>query len=137
MTRQRHIPKYGHHKATGRARVTLNGREIYLGKWGTPESRQRYERVIAEWLANGRTLSAAPTTCVSVAELALAYWTHAQAYCRKPDGTPTSQVDIVQQTLRPLRELYGSDPVTTVGPMALQAIRQRLTLPPETSPCRM
>ncbi len=48
------IPKYRHHGATGRAVVTLSGREIYLGKFSTPESREKYDRLVAEWLAAGR-----------------------------------------------------------------------------------
>jgi len=42
--------------ATGRAYVRLNGRMLYLGRWGTPTSRAEYDRLIAEWLAHGRRL---------------------------------------------------------------------------------
>ena len=52
------IPKYRLHKPTGLAVVRLNGRDIYLGKHATNESRQRYQQVIAEWLANNRQLIA-------------------------------------------------------------------------------
>ncbi|MCA9175891.1 MAG: hypothetical protein KDB14_15505 [Planctomycetales bacterium] len=46
------IPSYRLHKPTGRGVVRLNGRDIYLGEHGTPESKERYRQVIAEWLAN-------------------------------------------------------------------------------------
>ena len=41
-------PKYRHHKASGQAVVTLNGRDRYLGKWRSKESRVAYERIIGE-----------------------------------------------------------------------------------------
>ena len=44
------LPKYRHHKASGRAVVTLNGDEIYLGPYGSSISRQQYDRLIGEWL---------------------------------------------------------------------------------------
>jgi len=42
------IPKYRLHKATGLAVVTLNGADHYLGRHGTAESREQYDRLIAE-----------------------------------------------------------------------------------------
>ena len=33
------VPSYRRHRPTGQAVVTLNGRDIYLGKWGGKESR--------------------------------------------------------------------------------------------------
>jgi hypothetical protein len=50
------VPSYRHHRPSGLAVVTLNGRDRYLGIWNTEASRQEYERLIGEWLANGRRL---------------------------------------------------------------------------------
>ena len=47
-------PKYCLHRATGRAVVTLDGHDIYLGEHGFKASRREYDRLIGEWLANGR-----------------------------------------------------------------------------------
>jgi len=47
------VPKYLRHKDKY-ARVILNGREIHLGLYGSPESKANYERVISEWLQTGR-----------------------------------------------------------------------------------
>ena len=55
-------PSYREHKPSGQAVVTLGGRDVYLGKHGTPESRAEYDRVIAEWLANGRQIPASRGT---------------------------------------------------------------------------
>ena len=32
--RPRNIPSYGRHKASGQAVVCINGRDVYLGKYG-------------------------------------------------------------------------------------------------------
>ena len=50
-------PSYRLHKPSGQAVVTLNGKDFYLGKHGTPESRAEYDRFLAEWLAAGRQLT--------------------------------------------------------------------------------
>jgi hypothetical protein len=48
------IPAYTLHKAPSQAIVRLSGHDHYLGPHGTPESRQKYDRLLAEWLAQGR-----------------------------------------------------------------------------------
>jgi len=45
------IPKLRHHKASGRAYVVLNTRAFWLGKSGTEEAEQNYNKTIAEWLS--------------------------------------------------------------------------------------
>ena len=37
------VPSYRHHKPTGQAVVTLNGHDVYLGKWETKDSRAEYD----------------------------------------------------------------------------------------------
>jgi hypothetical protein len=36
------------HKASGQTLVQIKGRPLYLGKHGSPQSQQRYRRLIAE-----------------------------------------------------------------------------------------
>lgn len=68
------VPSYRHHRASGQAVVTLSGRDIYLGPYGTQLSRDAYDRVIGEWLAAGRTVQrTAEDAPITVADLALAY----------------------------------------------------------------
>jgi hypothetical protein len=41
-------------KGSGQAVVTLDGRDFYLGPSGSVASRAEYDRLIGEWMANGR-----------------------------------------------------------------------------------
>ena len=118
------VPSYRRHKPSGQAVVTLNGTDVYLGKWGTKASHAEYERLICEWLAGGRRLPSSESS-VTVAELALAYWRFAKTYYRK-DGRPTDQVDRVKTALRHLRSNHAPLPVDKFGPLALKAIQERL-----------
>ena len=72
------VPSYPRHKPSGQAVVTLNGHDIYLGKWNTKASRAEYDRLITEWLAAGRCLPKAQGD-LTVAELALHYWRFAKS----------------------------------------------------------
>jgi hypothetical protein len=49
-------PSYRLHKPTNQAVVTLNGRDFYLDRYGSPKSRAKYVRAIVEWITNGRRL---------------------------------------------------------------------------------
>jgi hypothetical protein len=52
MSRMKSTPKkppsYRLHKPSGRAVVTLSGKEHYLGKYGSTESHEAYRRLLAE-----------------------------------------------------------------------------------------
>ena len=89
-------PSYRHHKPSGQAVVTLDGRDIYLGRYGTPQSRAEFDRLLAEWLSNGRRLPA-PTSAngsdLSVNELAVAYLAFADGYYTKR-GKPTTEPEM-------------------------------------------
>src|SRR5262245_26896278 len=100
------VPSYRRHKQSGQAIVTLSGKDILLGKYGTRESRDKYNRVTSEWLAAGRHLRADPAA-VTVAELVNAYRKHAGLYYRRADGTPTNEAARVVRELKPLVKLYG------------------------------
>jgi len=48
------IPTYRKHRRSGQAVVHLNGKDHYLGRYGTAASKAEYDRLIGEWLAAGR-----------------------------------------------------------------------------------
>lgn len=63
---------------------------------------------------------------MTVSELILAFWEHAQSYYRHPDGTPTREADNFRDALRPLRRLYGHTQAVEFGPLALRAVRDEM-----------
>ena len=116
------IPTYRQQKGKpfSRAFVELDGCRIYLGRWETPESREKYHRTIAEWMANGRHLKSEPDE-VTVNEIAGAFWEHAHGNYRRAGGTPiTESLDGYKRALAPLRRLYGTVSAVKFGPMALR-----------------
>lgn len=121
-------PKYRKHKASGQAIVTLNGKMLYLGPWKSKASKLEYDRVIAEWLAAGRNLptSARENEGLTVSELVLRFWEHAQTYYRHADGTPTSEVAVYKAALCPLRKLYGHTVADEFGPLSLRAVAEEM-----------
>jgi len=129
MAKRPRIPKYSLHKASGRARVILNGRHIFLGKYGSDESMERYNRLVAELVtspaAQALRTTAPPGCAITITELCAAYLRHAEGWYVK-DGKPTSKLPQVKRYLRTLRDLYGSTAVDQFGPLALQVIQQHL-----------
>src|SRR6516164_5374089 len=104
-TRPDFHPRYRKHKATGQAVVTLNGKDHYLGRYGTAASKAEYDRLIAEWLACGRQLPNAGHG-LTVNEVILAYVRYAAGYY-SAEGE-TSEVARIKDAVRPLKELFGS-----------------------------
>ncbi|MGC3967713.1 MAG: site-specific integrase [Pirellulales bacterium] len=118
------LPKLCFHKATGRFYVTLSDREIYLGTHRKTAAVE-CDRVVGEWLANGRRLpsgSGGPTD-LSITELLDAFRAHAEAYYRLPSGDPTSELEWIASSVRPLRRLYGKTQAREFGPLALEVVR--------------
>lgn len=119
-------PSYRLHKPTGRAVVTLAGRDVYLGKYGSEASRLEYDRLVAEWLVGGRGRRPAPGDGTTVAEVILAYMKFAETYYRDPEGGPSREVDNVREAMRPLKRLYGHTEAAAFGPLAFKAVRETL-----------
>ena len=87
-------------KSADRAFVDLSGKRIYLGRYGTQESRDRYDLAIAEWIARGRreavppTAPAAPEAGPTVSTIVAAFWNHCQSYYVDPDGKTVGFDDV-------------------------------------------
>jgi hypothetical protein len=115
------VPKYRKHRKSGQAFVELSAKRNYLGPHGTKASKREYDRLIAEWLASGRsTTYGQPAETITVAELIRDFLTHAAKYYGKSTrGTYANLVIAV----RPLKELYGRTPVACfakTGPVAMK-----------------
>src|SRR5437763_15628910 len=85
------VPKHRIHKPSGRGVVTLSGKDRYTGEAGTKASRAEYDRLIAEWLANGRQL--ADANDLTVLELVAAYWTWAETYYHRPEKGSSGELE--------------------------------------------
>src|SRR5262245_58018618 len=97
----RNLPSYRLHKPSGKAVVTINQRDHYLGDFGTPESRAEYDRIIAEYLASRLTRPAISPTVkggsdgsgdLTINELLLAFWRHAERHYRTASGAPSKEL---------------------------------------------
>jgi len=118
------------HKASGRARVRVNGVDHYCGPCSfdasgrpvfPPESLRAYDRVIVEWTrTRGRMRPAAGPT---VAELLVAFMGHAEDYYVK-NGEYTSEVYTFRQVARVLRQEYAELPAVDLGPVELANLRE-------------
>ena len=121
------VPKYSKHKATGQAYVTVDKRRHYLGKYGTPESEERYRRFVQQYTSapvNPRATTKAPGAEFEVIELCGAYWLHAEKYY----GSSPESLDRVKAAIRVLKLTHASTPIREFGPLALQAIQHDLAV---------
>jgi hypothetical protein len=127
-TLSRGVPRYRKHRASGQAVVTLSGQDFYLGPLGTKTSHREYDRVVAEWLARGRTPQLAdvgPIAPISLVEVMAAYKRHAQNYYRR-HGCVTNEYTAIRRVMLVAQELYGREPAEKFGPLHLQAVQQAM-----------
>lgn len=113
------------HKATGQAYVYVGGKRQYLGRHGKPQTLQKYHQLVAEIIASGGQVPVEKSS-LRVKELVARFWVWAEGYYLKADRTPTQELDNFRQALRPLKELYADTPVSSFGPRALMAVRQKM-----------
>ncbi len=108
--------------------ATKRRKDYWLGDHGTPESREAYHRVIAEWEANGRRWPD-PATCaplpsdaddVQVKRIIRDYWRWASSYYHE------TRAGAVKSALRLLRSLYGETPASQFGPKSLRLLREAM-----------
>ena len=110
------LPVYRHHKPSGQARVRWQGREIYLGTFESPESRQRYAELLTQ-IVTGAKLDIKDATRrkseirpdgdgLSINELCVLFLQHAEQHYRK-NGKRTSEYDLMTLAIEPLKVLFG------------------------------
>jgi integrase len=126
-------PKYRHYKPKNLAVVRIGGHDVYLGRYDSKESREKYWRIISEWNLTGALpapQAAAPAEPViaplTIAELVLMFEKHAEVYYRRADGTPTGELENYRNAFKPLKEMFGTTPAADFGPMRLKLVRQRM-----------
>ena len=125
------MPSYRLHKPSGQAVVTISGSDHYLGLHDTPQSKQKYARLVQEWIASNRVpladcSPAAPAANITINELVLTFWEHVKVYYVNSSGEPTGEQSAIKYSLRPLVELYGDEPAGEFGPRKLKAVRAKM-----------
>jgi integrase len=108
---------------------TMRRREFSLGRFDSPESRELYHRLIAEWESGGRRL---PTLkkqglqddALTVSALCLAYWLWAKGYYS------ASSLESIRTSLRFIRKHHGSSVASSIGPNAMRAMRESMIREP-------
>lgn len=113
-------PGYCFHKATGQAYVRFDGKLHYLGVYGTAESKERYNRLKAEWLVNRHVGAFAPVeqSGPTMAEVAEVYLEHAKTYY-----AGSNEHSNLELACRPVAELYGSLKAKDFGVVQYRACR--------------
>lgn len=122
MGKRKRIPGYRLHKPSGRAVVTLDGRDHYLGEYNTPESRAAYERLIMEYLAQMAVIAPARGQRVTIVELLVAYL----PVVRTRHGEKSSQYRRIRNCLGVVRQCYGDCLVRDFRGPQLKAVRAKL-----------
>jgi integrase len=116
----RGVPSYQRHKASGQAVVRLSGVDFYLGRYGSPESKAAYDRVVKEWLTRGRRPPAKDELDGPlVKQLILGY----HAYLA---STNRDVADKVKQALHVVRDMYGGTEAAKFGVVAFRVIRLKM-----------
>jgi len=118
---QKKAPAYTLHKPSGKARVRIDGRDIYLGPYGSDESRIRYDEEIARW----QRRQFRPLQNSTIGQLTVGYLQRCVEYYVK-DGEPTSEIDATRLALKYLNRSHRGDKVAEFTPMMLETVREKM-----------
>lgn len=145
-------PQMRFHAHSGQARVRINGKVIYLGPWDSPEAKERYHRIVAEWHATGTvaapTLPDTPTQFpattpsvtvtesqpidpipvpagLTLAEVCVLWIAHCEHKYTRTDGSTSSTIHESRMIVRAL-EPDASMPAASFRARALVTLQQRL-----------
>ena len=112
------LPTYRLHRASNQAICCILGRTYYLGEFDSKESRDKFNRLVAEYLTNpsfgiekGRQ---------SIAESVVAFLKHAKSYYGEG-----SEFEKYSRALAPMVELYSDLNIRDFGIQEFKAIREQ------------
>lgn len=127
--------------------MTLFGKRIYLGKYGSAQSYQGYAEAIARWrksLGQEQPSKDEPESpflesitaeqlrekqragaFISINELIVVYRRHARSYYRK-NGEVTREAGNIDDALKFLRKHHGKESACEIGPVDLDALREKM-----------
>ena len=107
----------------GTAFVRINGKRIYLGKFGTPEAAQNYARCVAEWATTNVGTPGQPTPAIgsiTIDSLIIAFLDHIQK------STPRYYYEY-RSAAKVLLRLYSGITVDSFTPKCLAAVQHQFT----------
>ncbi len=128
------VPGYLLHKPSGRAIVKVAGKIMYLGKYGSDESRDAYARIVADLLAGRPTEKPQPAQpdrdntpgpTLAIGQLAARFQQYADGYYLK-NGKPTSEPAAVRCALKFLTANHADLPAADFSIGDLKVIRQAM-----------
>lgn len=146
-TQQKQPPSYRRHKSSGQAVVYVKGREVYVGKYDSPKSHERYREFVEKWLAQqaadapkqaaldaeerlAQTINAANLRekrraggVVTLDELIFAYRRFARVYYVK-NGEVTREAELIKEVTGLLGTRYGQRSIEELGPVDLDEFRE-------------
>lgn len=112
-------PLLRRHKPSNRAYVWYDGRRVYLGKWGAPETLERYRRFLLELETHGVVITS--ETPITVAEIFARFLDdHASYYVR------AESLGRFKASAGYVCALFGATPAKEFGPLALRAVRDSM-----------
>jgi integrase len=113
-------PGYCLHKPTGQAYVRFDGKPFYLGEFGSEVSKERYNRLKAEWLVNRHSAKFKPKASAgpTVSDVCNAYLDHAEAYY-----SASNEYRNLKLACGPLSELFATMPASEFGILQYRACR--------------
>ena len=102
--RSKSAPKYRLHKRSGQVVVSINGKDIYLGKHSTEESQQRYRAAIADHWASPteapKVSIQKPNGATTITQLAVEF----AKYTKRKHGENGSEWYQIRLVLKSIRE---------------------------------
>ena len=115
------VPGYRRH-ASGQARVTIAGKDYLLGPWNSKKSKEKYDRLVGEYISSGRSKSFGTKQAeLSIAELLVAF----KAYAAQTYGvSKRGEYYHLILAMRPLKRLYLSTSAIEFGVPQWKAVRK-------------
>jgi integrase len=123
MSRRHRVPSYCLHKPSGKAYVRLNGVMVYLDKYNSPKSIERYTQLICEYPTpeSRKSFILKPNDGkLTIAELVARYWEWAKTEARYS----TEELGVIRSATRPLLALYAHSIAEQFSPLNLKAVRE-------------
>ena len=118
------VPRYRYH-VSGQARVTLDGRDFYLGEYDSPQSRAKYRLLVSQYLANDYKLPDETQTHLGDAKITVACVTaEFREHIKTKYANNAPERGRFQNLCTLLEDEYGEMPAEEFGPRKLSELRE-------------